>query len=425
MVSRDSSSLRGTGANLTISVHKARWILPISQPPIANGWVAIDEGKIVALGSANQSPPLPPIDRGDVAILPGMVNAHTHLEFSHLTRPIGHRGLKLHDWIGQVVRHRQQSTINDQAESIARGLTSSHALGTSLIADIATTPLPALSGTLAASADRLNALPEVIFLAEVLGLGPDRSNEKLRAAAELMEQIDGPTYARVGISPHAPYSTPLAVVSECVELAKRRGCLLAMHVAESEEERQLIEHGDGPFAARLKAIQVFDPGLFPWGNDATMRLLEMLAQVPRALLIHGNDLRPDEIEYIARHPQMSVVYCPRTHAFFEHSKHPVADLINANVRVALGTDSLASNPDLSIWREVQWLLRHRHDIPWHTALTMATKHGADAIGRHDWGRIEIGANARLLEFSASADHEDAIPESILNSEPRWIDASLR
>lgn len=424
MVSRDSSSLRGTGANLTISVHKARWILPISQPPIAHGWVAIDERKLVALGSATQSPPSPPIDRGDVAILPGMVNAHTHLEFSHLARPIGNQGLKLHDWIGQVVRHRQQSTINDRAESIASGLSVSHALGTSLIADIATTPLPALADILAAMHHRLNAAPEVIFLAEVLGLVPDRSNEKLRAAAELMEQIDGPSYARVGISPHAPYSTPLAVVSECVELAKRRGCLLAMHVAESEEERELIEQGEGPFAERLKAIQVFDPSLFPWGNDATMRLLEMLALAPRALLIHGNDLRPDEIEFIARHPQMSVVYCPRTHAFFEHSKHPVSELISANVRVALGTDSLASNPDLSIWREVQWLLRHRQDIPWHTVLAMATKHGADAMGRHDLGRIEIGAKAKLLEFSTSADHEDDIPASILNSEPRWIDASF-
>ena len=92
--------------------------------------------------------------------------------------------------------------------------------------------------------------------------------------------------------------------------------------------------------------------------------------------------------------------------------------------MALGTDSLASNPDLSIWREVQWLIQHRQDIPWHAVLTMATKHGADAMGRHDWGRIEIGANAKLLEFSTSADNEDEIPESILNSEPRWIDASL-
>jgi aminodeoxyfutalosine deaminase len=178
-----------------------------------------------------------------VAILPGMVNAHTHLEFSHLPRPIGNRGLKLHDWIGQVVRHRQQSTIKDQAESIASGLSASRALGTSLIADIATTPLPALADTLASMPDQSNAVPEVIFLAEVLGLVPDRSNEKLRAATELMEQIDGPSYARVGISPHAPYSTPMAVVSECVELAKRRGCLLAMHVAESEEERELVEQG--------------------------------------------------------------------------------------------------------------------------------------------------------------------------------------
>jgi aminodeoxyfutalosine deaminase len=293
------------------------------------------------------------------------------------------------------------------------GLASSQTYGTSLVADIATTPLPAIQGVESIS-------PEAVLFAEVLGLTTERSNQKLDEAIKLTQISQEHSFVRTGISPHAPYSTPLQVVQQCVEIARKFHLPLAMHVAESEEERQLIEQGDGPFAERLKAIQVFDPSLFPWGREATLDLLKILSGAPRSLIVHGNDLRKHEIDFISRHPQMSVVYCPRTHAFFGHKKHPVAELIQSGIRVALGTDSLASNPDLSIWHEVQWLLQYRRDIPWQTALAMATQNGADALGRKDLGRIEVGAQAKLLIMATDAVHEDSLAESILNGELSWL-----
>jgi aminodeoxyfutalosine deaminase len=398
---------------LTLTVYQARWILPISQPPIAGGWVAVKGGKVVGVGKANQVPPLPSKDLGDVAILPGLINAHTHLEFSDLEQPIGMPGVKLHDWIGEVVRRRKDAAASCVSDVIMHGLACSHDSGASLVADIATTPMPVIK-------DEKTTAPEVIFFAEVLGLIPERSNQKLNDAIKLTQNSQEHLSVRTGISPHAPYSTPLAVVQQCVEIARKFKLPLAMHVAESEEERQLIEQGDGPFAERLKAIQVFDPSLFPWGGDATLDLLKILSGAPLCLIVHGNDLRKPEIEFIARHPQMSVVYCPRTHAFFGHQKHPVAELMSSGIRVALGTDSLASNPDLSIWHEVQWLLKHRQDIAWQTTLAMATQHGADALGRKDLGRIEVGAQAKLLTIATNATHEDSIAESLVNGEPRWL-----
>ncbi len=130
---------------------------------------------------------------------------------------------------------------------------------------------------------------------------------------------------------------------------------------------------------------------FPWGQAATYHLIKLLAAAPSALLVHSNYLRDNEIELIAKHPSMSVVYCPRTHHFFGHPPHPVEKLLRAGVRVALGTDSLASNPDLSIWEEVRWLLHHRQDLNPFDVLKMATLAGAEALGEPRYGSLRRDA----------------------------------
>lgn len=393
-------------------------MLPISRPPIDGGWVATNGDIVTAIGGPENRPPHPPIDLGDVAILPALVNAHTHLEFSHLAQPIGNPGIKLHDWIGEVVQSRNASGTADGvdvAATIRNGLRLCHHAGTGLVVDIATTPYPWPNSLDDNSLG--NGSPDVIAFAEVLGLVPSRSEAKLQAAVEHFKRFENHSRITPGISPHAPYSTPLAVVQRCVELAIQNRSIVAMHVAESIEERQLIENGDGPFSQRLREIQLFSDDRFPWGHGATKDLLVLLSKAPQALLIHGNDLRDDELSFIAKEPHMTIVYCPRTHAFFGHAQHRVAEMLSAGIRVALGTDSLASNPDLSIWGEVQWLLSHRADLDWQSVLAMATLHGADALGRKDWGRIEVGSQAKLLKIPLS--HDDP-RDSLLDHQPSWL-----
>lgn len=133
-----------------------------------------------------------------------------------------------------------------------------------------------------------------------------------------------------------------------------------------------------------------------------MDLIQQLSAASRTLLVHCNDLRDNEIATLAQHENMSAVFCPRTHAFFGYERHPVAELIAAGVRVALGTDSRASNPDLNLWREAQWLMNHRPDISPADVLKMATLNGGDALGQRDVGRIEVGAAAGLGKVSTSA-----------------------
>jgi len=354
----------------------ARWILPVTSPPIEGGWVRIEAGRVVEVGKRDC--PAGAKDLGDVALLPGLVNAHTHLEFSDFTEPIGHPGVPLSQWIGMVIAARQ-TTEPQKRSAIESGLRELRSGGTVLAGEIATPPC-----------DYPPSTTKIVPFAEVLGLEKARGEERFSETRACMERE--PDWA---ISPHAPYSTPPELIRQCVRLARTHNRPLAMHVAESPAERELLNDGTGPFADSLKAIGVWHHGLFPWGRDPIVSLLQTLAEAPRALIVHGNDLRDAEIETMVRYPNLTVVYCPRTHHFFRYEPHPVDKLIAAGVPVALGTDSRASNPDLNLWREVQHLLRHRGDLNPDAVLQMATVAGARALGHANIGKMEPQSDARF------------------------------
>ena len=171
-----------------------------------------------------------------------------------------------------------------------------------------------------------------------------------------------------------------------------------MHFAESPDERELLESGTGRFADSLRNAGFWREGLFPWtGNQPLSDLIGQLSKAARVLLVHGNDLNDAEIDLIARYDHLSVIYCPRTHDFFGYTAHPVAKLIDAGIRVAIGTDSRASNPDLSVWKEVQFLLHHRPDLDPYSVLQMATQWGADSLLGAESGFGIIGRSAGGIE----------------------------
>ncbi|TWT92380.1 Aminodeoxyfutalosine deaminase [Stieleria varia] len=314
--------------------------------------------------------------------MPQLINAHTHLEFSDCPRPIGRPGMRLADWIGKVYNARSVTTIQQKAQNILLGWRESQDAGVCLIGEIATLPCQYQGD---------DTLPSLVTFAEVLGLSEQRAAERLAVASDHLQQCSD-----AGISPHAPYSTPWALIQDCVTRAKSADVPLAMHVAESPEERELLQRGTGPFADALQRMGVWRDELFPWNADQNfVTLIDLLARAPSALLVHGNDLNASEIEKLAGHPNVTVVYCPRTHHFFGHSRHPVDRMLRAGVRVALGTDSRASNPDLSLWGEVQHLLKHRQDLSPHAIIQMATVGGADALRYPRWGRISAGSPAKF------------------------------
>jgi cytosine/adenosine deaminase-related metal-dependent hydrolase len=326
-----------------------------------------------------------------------LVNAHTHLEFSDCESPIGQAGVPLAEWIGQVIDARSASTIKSKQAAIHAGVAESKNAGVCLIGDIATPPCTYNTD-----------LMDIICFAEVVGLSENRWTERLQAATDYGQSF----------SPHAPYSTSQHAIDACIRRSKASGKRLSMHIAESPEERELLCNGTGPFAEALRHIGAWQDDLFPWQDEPIVCLIERLAAAPGALLIHGNDLRTHEIAKVATHPNLTVVYCPRTHAFFGYDRHPVAEMHRAGVPVALGTDSKASNPDLNLWSEVQYLMQHRMDIDPAEVLKMATVHGANALGRRDVGRLANGSIAHLGQVNTNASDLQRLYRDLAENEYR-------
>jgi cytosine/adenosine deaminase-related metal-dependent hydrolase len=391
-----------------------RWIVPMQCDPIPGGWVRIQADRIVEMGS--RSPPAEAIDLGDVAILPGLINAHTHLEFSSFDRPIGQRGIELADWIADVIDARAGVTADDRQSAIRQGMIESDRCGVRLVGEITTPPV---------DYPNIDSPQELIHFCEVIGLSVDRSSERFAAAmTHAKNQRDSDRRSNVSsiaISPHAPYSTLPETVDRCVRWSAQYDRPLAMHVAESPAERELLVSGSGPIAESLRRLGLFDPSLFPRSNSPFNDLIQQLSGCSRGLLIHCNDLRQSEIEQLARHRNLSAVFCPRTHHHFGFPRHCVGELISAGVRVALGTDSRASNPDLNLWGEVQFLLKHRPDLDPLQVLAMATIHGADALGRKDLGRIAIGCCPNLITVRSASSSVDGLYRDLAESPPpAWV-----
>ena len=368
---------------------KARYVFPVGQPPVPDGIVTVEGPNIVAVGKDSSA--VKPIDLGNMAILPGLVNAHTHLEFSDLTQPLGTPGMRLPDWISLVLQFRHARTAVDaKATAVGRGLAECLRAGTTTLGEIATTGWPSYIFS-------QQPLDCTVFF-ELIGLQEHRLLDLAReATGHIHDSETGLSGWRPGLSPHAPYTARPELVSRAAKWCTSSAVPVAMHLAESPEELQLLRSGDGPFLTLLEELDAWDPAAIPVGSRP-LDYLRLLASAPRALVVHGNYLDDAEIQFAAVHADhLSVVYCPRSHAYFEHCPYPLARMIDAGVNVALGTDSRASNPDLSILSEMRHIARQRSDIRPEVILRMGTICGARSLGlEREIGELAAGKRADLV-----------------------------
>ena len=217
---------------------------------------------------------------------------------------------------------------------------------------------------------------------------------------------------RAGISPHAPYSVHPELFAKLIAEAGNSDASVAFHLAESREELQLLHEGTGPFRELLTDLGAWDPSAIP-GGTRPLDYLRRLADAPRSLIIHGNYLDEEEIALLAAHAEtMSLIYCPRTHAYFGHDRYPMEKLLDAGASVALGTDSRASNPDLSVLAEIRHVAR-QGAVPLSTVLRLGTMNGAKALGQdHETGSLSPG---KIADFCIVAlpDADAADPHELL------------
>lgn len=369
---------------------RGRWVFPVSSPPLENGTIEIQDGQIVAVH--DRSDPLA-LDLGNVAVIPGLVNAHTHLEFSDLSHPL-EPALPFTTWIRNLVGQRRHRT-NSVAEAVRTGYREAAQAGTTLIGEIATEGW--------SSAALTQPGPRIVAFRELLALTPDRHAEQMDVAAAHLQEADAaPPQLVRGISPHAPYSVHPDLFRDLVQLAKRTRAPLAIHLAETQAELELLADGTGEFVDMLQQFGVWQPGIFAPGARP-LDYLESLAELERALVIHGNYLSSAEMAFLADNRHLTVVYCPRTHAFFRHSAHPWLELRDQGVSLALGTDSRGSSPDLSLWNELLFLHGRYPDVSPATLLNLGTLSGARALGFDALtGSLEAGKSADLAVIQLGA-----------------------
>lgn len=389
---------------------RARWILPVSSAPLENGEIEVEAGRIVGLRPASSARSA--LDWGDVVVLPAGVNAHTHLELSDCENRLGTPGMAFPDWIAKVVAwRRQRAASRDQPETTAvrRGIQESIQHGVTRLGDITTTH--------AAVAARHAGMGGVSFL-ELLGLGPAQGEEQVRRAEAFVSAVKQRRQDGYGISPHAPYTISLACLRELTRLASVAGWPVAMHLAESAEELELLSTQRGPLVDLLESWQAWYPEVMAAGSTP-VEYLRVLATAPRSLVIHGNFLTAGEIATIAEYrDRMSVVYCPRTHQFFGHPPHPLESLLQQHIVVALGTDSRASTPDLSILAEMRAVAARHPAVKPSEIVKMGTANAAWALGLGaDSGTLQIGQVADLLVLESAGDRKDPY-ETVLGPEPR-------
>lgn len=371
---------------------KARAVFPVVTPPWEEAYVVINNGRVEEI--VRRAPNGVPVeDLGDVILLPGLVNAHCHLEYSHLKKPIGKPGMSLPEWIRQILTQRITAKRADKA--VVAGMAMSAQAGVTTIGEITRLTCP---GYL-----QPEPTPRIVLQQEAIGFSQARSTSALTAAVKALNELeqmaeDAPQdKVFIGVSPHAPYTASPNLVRELVNAALERSAPVSMHLAESREELELIAEASGPFKALLEERSMWDPWSIPRGATP-QDYLRMLTRAPHGLVVHGNYLDHPALAMIARHSDaMSLVYCPRTHDYFQHDDYPLTEALSLGVRVALGTDSLASNPDLSLLTEMREVAIKHPQTPAEAILRMGTLSGAEALGLEDVaGSIRTGAPADLV-----------------------------
>jgi cytosine/adenosine deaminase-related metal-dependent hydrolase len=385
----------------------ARVIFPVEGPPIREGSLTIEDGRIAWVGPSVER--TADLDLGHVAILPGFVNAHTHLELSPIAP--SHEGIEDEiDWLRRVIDQRCTGSRDSFLATVARNLAASQAAGTTFLAD--TTPA-GLSWDLVARAP----LRGVVF-AELIGLKRMRGLETDQAAWDWISSLTPAgrvaACARPGLSPHAPYSTAgwLYYKSASSRLP------LATHLAELPEERELLAHRRGRLRAFLEDLGAWDDDWEPIGPSPADYVRKGSLREADWLIAHGTYLDPSEFwqlrpEAAPESQRVAVAYCPRTHARFGHAPHPYRAMLERGVVVCLGTDSLASAPSLSVLDEMRFLHRADESLSGPLLLTMATLFGAWAFRAETvTGSLKPGKSADLA-IVALPDRDESDPYQLL------------
>ncbi len=448
---KSQSQVRG-GWEVPI-LHRAEWLVPVTSPPIPDGAVLLWGRRILAVGShadieAVSPPGTERVDHGSAAIMPGLVNAHTHLELSGLAGRIALPQEGFSPWLEQVLALRSFMTPELQREWLRDGQRQLLAGGCCLCGDITNgiglkaddtghnpvadatnehreqtaevfpqhsapstqhSPAPithhsALSSQHSALSTQHFLLTRQAFL-EVLGFDGKSLVESLAPDVEPALRASTTNGLAPSLAAHACYSTSGTIIREAKEWCRTRRLPFSIHVAEHQEEIEFLEGGTGFCRELLENLGRWVPDWTPPGTTPVRYLDRLQVLDAQTLLVHAVHLSDADWEIVAG-KQSSVCFCPRSNRNLNVGRPDLAKALRYGVVAALGTDSLASNTDLSLFAEAAYVPDNYADVSPEAIVSMITCGGARALGQErQFGSIEAGKRANLLAVSLP----DAVP----------------
>jgi cytosine/adenosine deaminase-related metal-dependent hydrolase len=378
-----------------VKIVRARTIVPMAGEPIEDAAVAIAGNQITDVGRfkeirARHGGEI--LDLGEQILLPGLINAHCHLDYTCLRGQIPPRQ-SFSDWIRAINSEKAKLAPKDYVASINEGFAEAQRFG-------ATTLL------------NLTAFPELIveikepirtwWMGELIDVrNPDQAKEIADRAVVSLRSAD-----QWGLAPHAPFTASAELYARCEEIARREDVPITTHLAESSEEMQMFRDAAGPLYDFLKGIgrRMDDCG----GKTPLSFLMENHALNEHWILAHLNELTESDFDLLANARKFHIAHCPRSHSFFGHSAFQLQRLRGLGFNICLGTDSLASNSSLSLFAEMRELLSKEPWISPREVLTMATVNGARALGQSaSLGSIRPGFLADLIAVPSAGAGTDA------------------
>ena len=396
---------------------RGRIVLPISAPPIENGAILIFRDRIAVAGAWKDFPAELKfsgrgkiLDLGDAILLPGLVNAHCHLDYTGMAG-IWPPPRTFTDWIPRMLAAKAEWSYSDYARSWISGAKMLVQSGTTTVADIEAAPelLP----------DVWDSTPlRLVSFLELTGVRSKRDPAEI--LQEALAKIDSIPHPRcsAALSPHAPYSTSPELLRLCAHAARNKKLPVAVHVAESTQEFDMFTHARGEMFEWLKRNGRDNSDC---GIGTPIQHLERAGLIGKNLLaIHANYLADTDFALLAG-KGLSIVHCPRSHTYFQHREFPLDKFLAAKVNVCLGTDSLATvakndkqELELNLFQEMQVLARAHPALSPETILKMATLNGARALGMAGKvGELSVNAFADLISIPYAGDLSGA-HEAVVN-----------
>ena len=379
---------------------RARTVVTMDGAPIQDGAVAVSGNLIVDVGrfddvktrNAGNA-----VDLGEQVLLPGLINAHCHLDYTCLRGKIAPQK-SFTDWILAINAEKSELSPKDYVASIEDGFAEAKRFGTTAVANL--TAVPELIS-------QIQTPIRTWWFAELIDIrAPERTNELVDSAIEALKQTPG-----WGLAPHALFTASKDVFRRCEEIAKQEDILLTTHLAESREEMEMFRDASGPLYEFIKSLgRPMDDcgnetplGLFldligSGGSPNRPRAIEVNRPYLFWIVAHLNELTERDFELLERsNSKFHVVHCPRSHNYFGHSPFAFDRLCSLGFNVCLGTDSLASNESLSLFAEMRAFQKNFPPVSAEEIFQTVTVNPARALRQENaLGQIRPGFGADLI-----------------------------